>query len=140
MSEIIVLWSWYIVSYKYIWIFKYMVLVPSDLMHEIIPLVGICELCTTLSWRKPPLESQFRYWLRFGSCVLRFHGRSHFQSSNSKISNWDMGHACYAFVVRATSRVLIPLYWPLWPVTNMPTWIWLLPGYYMDMDKSYAWQ
>ena len=75
--EIIVLWSWYIVSYKYIWIFKYMVLAPSNLMHEIIPLIGIWELCAMPSWREPPLESKFHYWLRFGSCVLRLRDESH---------------------------------------------------------------
>ena len=79
--EIIVLWSWYIVSYKYRWIFKYMVLAPSDLMYEIIPSIGIWELRTTPSWQKPPPESQF--WdikLRYGSCMLRLRGGSHLQS------------------------------------------------------------
>ena len=34
MFEIIVLSNWYIISYKYIWIFKYMVLALFDLVHE----------------------------------------------------------------------------------------------------------
>ena len=37
--------------------FKYMVLAPSDLMHEIIPLIGIWELRATPSWREPPPKS-----------------------------------------------------------------------------------
>ena len=77
MFEIIVLWSWYIVSYKYIWIFKYMVLAPFDLVHEIILSIEIWELRATSSWREPPLE--FQFWdirLRYGSCVLYLCGGS----------------------------------------------------------------
>ena len=92
MFEIIVLWSWYIVSYKYIWIFKYIVLAPSDLMHEIIPLIEIWELRATPSWRKPTPKSQFHYWLRIGSCLLCFHSGSHIQSLNS-IADWGLGVA-----------------------------------------------
>ena len=44
-----------------------------------------------------------------------------------------MRAACNAFVARVTSKVSISLYWPLGPATSMPTWIWLLPSYYMDI-------
>ena len=55
--------------------------------------------------------------------------------SRYQIEIWEL---CYAFVVGVTFRVLIPSYWLLGPATSMPTWIWLLHGYYMDMDKLYA--
>ena len=67
------------------------------------------------------------------TCVLCLRGGSHLKSSNFEISDRDMGAAFYAFVARATSRVLIPLYCPLGSATSMPTWIWLLPCYYMDI-------
>ena len=97
MFEIIVLWNWYIVSYKYKWIFKYIVLAPSCAWDYTIDwnlgttcyafmagatfrvpiplLIEVWELHATPSWREPPLESLSRYiglWGRLLVCLHRY--------------------------------------------------------------------
>ena len=55
-----------------------MVLAPSNLVHEIIPLIGIWELRVTSSWPEPPLESLSRYIGLWGRLLIWLHGYGYY--------------------------------------------------------------
>ena len=55
-----------------------MVLTPSNLVQEIIPLIGIWELRATPLWQEPLLESLSRYIAFWGRLLIWLYGYGYY--------------------------------------------------------------